>query len=106
VSVSDRKRQKPSALALLLRTFFQRYDDGDNPPDRVALLRELPMGSVLAFLTEQALWRTQRNFFGITLLELKRFLEAARREADRLRSSIGALEAEVADLRARVRERS
>jgi hypothetical protein len=106
VSVSDRKREKSSALTQLLRTFFQRYDEGDNPPDRVALLRELPMGSVLAFLTEQTLWRTQRNFFGITLLELKRFLEAARREASKLRSSMDALEAEVAQLRERIRERS
>jgi hypothetical protein len=86
----------------MLRTFFQSYDEA-NPPDRIAMLRTVPGGSVVAFFTEQVLWRAQRTFFGITLLELKRALDFARSEMAELRHAMGALEAEIAQTRALLR---
>jgi hypothetical protein len=104
MSVSNRRREKKNALETLVRTFFQRYDDGTgSKQDPISVLRKLPMGSLAAFFAEQALWRTQRNLFGITLTELSRLVEAARSEAAALRQSMTALEAELESVRAAVR---
>lgn len=106
MSVSNRKkRDQPNGLTQLVRTFFQSYDEA-NAPDRIAALRQLPLGSVVSFFTEQTLWRSQRNFFGITLVEVKRLIESARAESEALRAQMTGLETEIASVRALVRDRA
>src|SRR5262245_57733215 len=99
MSVSDRGRDKPSALSQMLRTFFQKYDDQEEGVSRIAALRSLPLGSVAAFAIEQVAWRTQRQLFGITLMEVNRLLELAQSEAASLGRDVEALTTEVAELR-------
>ena len=99
MSVSNRKREERSALETLVRTFFQRYDDGAGAaPDHMSLLRSLPLGSVAAFFTEQTIWRSQRRMFGITLVELKRLSDLAREEAQVLRDEAAHLQTELSAL--------
>lgn len=106
MSVSNRKRDQKSALETLVRTFFQRYDDGAGAaPDHMSVLRSLPLGSVAAFFSEQALWRAQRALFGITLVELKRLSDLAREEAQTLRAEAERLQGEVTFVRAELRAR-
>ena len=100
MSVSNRnKRDQPSGLAQLVRTFFQSYDES-NPPDRIAALRQMPMGAVASFFLEQALWRGQRNVFGITLVEVKRGIDAAQGDATALRAQMARIQTDLAEVRA------
>lgn len=106
MSVSNRKkRDQSNGLTQLVRTFFQSYDEA-NPPDHIAAIRQLPFGAVVSFFTEQILWRGQRNLFGITLVEVKRLVEAARGESEQLRRQMAALESELTQVRALARSRA
>lgn len=104
MSVSDRTKRR-GALSQLVRTFFQRYDDAESP-DHIATLRSIPGGSLVTFLTEQVLQRTQRNFFGITLVEIKRVLEYAKQEAADLRASFAELHGQIDEVRSLIRKKS
>ena len=59
----------------------------------------MPMGAVASFFLEQALWRGQRNFFGITLIEVKRLVEQAQGEAAALREQMASIQTEIAGIR-------